>query len=121
MELLKCLLYGLVSGIAEFMPISSRGHQVLLSNLYGSDIADPVMDLCIDIALLAAAVFCCWSMIIRFYINNQSRAIVRRKRNFTNRTYYDMQLIKNASIPLVVALAICRIVYQPQENLVPRR
>ena len=35
MEIWQAIVLGLVQGIAEFLPISSSGHLILLSNWFG--------------------------------------------------------------------------------------
>ena len=37
MELMHALLYGVVEGITEFLPISSTGHLMLVTHLLGGD------------------------------------------------------------------------------------
>ena len=55
MDLLQSLLYGLLSGVSEFMPISSFGHQAMLRRLFGASYWDPAMDLFVHMALCLAA------------------------------------------------------------------
>ena len=42
MSLLQSIIYGLVSGLSELMPVSSAAHQVFLRELFGVQ-KDPVI------------------------------------------------------------------------------
>ena len=37
MNFLECIIYGLLSGLAEFLPISATAHQTILRTLFGAD------------------------------------------------------------------------------------
>lgn len=52
MNWFECLLYGIVSGTAEFLPISSSAHQQLLLKLFGQNGFDPLQNLVVHLALL---------------------------------------------------------------------
>lgn len=113
MNLLKSLLYGFVSGVSEFLPISSQGHQILFQELFGNDYVNPALQLVIRLSTLAALVLCCATTIIHFRVNLQDRVNVRRKQNFTDHAFYDLQFVKNASLPLALIMALCMVVYRP--------
>ena len=44
MSFLTAVLLGLVQGIAEFLPVSSSGHLVLLQNIFNVEEADLLFD-----------------------------------------------------------------------------
>ena len=54
MNWLQSLIYGLVSGITEFLPISSSAHQIILQKMFGQSGADPLQNLLVHLALLFA-------------------------------------------------------------------
>lgn len=60
MNILEAIVFGVVQGVTEFLPVSSSGHQVLLEHLLG--VATPSLELGI---LLHVATAC--SLIAQFY------------------------------------------------------
>ena len=54
MKFLESLFYGFVSGLAEFLPISSSAHQSIINTLFGASYIDPVRNLFVHIAILIA-------------------------------------------------------------------
>ncbi len=108
MHWLKSIVYGIVCGLSEFLPISSSGHQVLFTDIFGSQIQNPVSELLIHISLLVAVVIANYSAIMRL----RREAKIGNKRRGTGHNYnslrsqYDIRLIKNAALPLVVLLLL---------------
>lgn len=43
MDILHAILFGIIEGITEFLPVSSTGHLTILEELLGYDINDPAM------------------------------------------------------------------------------
>ena len=115
MNWLEGLLYGIVSGLSDFLPISSTAHQILLINLFGMDTRDPVCDLFVHIALLLA-IYAEYrsSMIYIYRLNRMQRG--PRHRNASD-MYFDVRLIKNAAIPLIIGLFLYPFTYKIGQNL----
>lgn len=106
LELLKSIVYGLVTGITEFLPISSRGHQVILMQLFGFSERDPLLDMFTHIGVLIALIVCCIQLIAQMQWN---RKIAQKQEHSRNvRTYtrgvYDFRLVAVASIPMIFGL-----------------
>ncbi len=100
----ESLIYGLISGVTEFLPISSQAHQRLMLQLFGVDISDPVRDLFIHIALLFSLYSGCRTL---FDQVKRDRRIQQRKRSNTYRYSHialDMRLVKSASAPMLLAM-----------------
>ena len=105
MHWIKSVVYGIVCGLSEFLPISLSGHQSLFSILFGSQIKNPVSDLLVHLSLLAVVIFANYALISR--LRRDIRTSSRKVHNYAaRRSRYDMQLIKNATIPLVVFLLL---------------
>ncbi len=104
MNWLRVILYGLVSGLAEFLPVSGRAHQVLLGKLFGFDGSVPVLDLFVHLGALLAVLLYCSPMLLRLKRGQNSR-----RRPGSRRVHivdYDSRLIKTAVVPLVILLAL---------------
>ena len=54
MNLFQTMVYGLVSGIAEILPISSQAHRLLILKLFGQSREPELLRLLIDLGVLAA-------------------------------------------------------------------
>lgn len=85
-ELLKALIYGIIEGISEWLPISSTGHMILVEEILPMDVSAEfwnVFLVVVQLGAIMAVVLLYWNQIFPFKI---------RKRN--NRT----QLVINDSI-----------------------
>lgn len=104
MSVLKDILYGLISGFSEFLPVSSLAHQSLLMRLFGWDSREPVRDLAVHMAMLLALLTCCGSSFSR--LSRERRLSARRRRGKTDMTKdtYDLRLVRNAAVPLALGL-----------------
>ncbi len=58
-ELLKAALYGLVEGITEWLPISSTGHMLLLSQFVALDVSEEFWDMFLVVIQLGAILAVC--------------------------------------------------------------
>ena len=108
MNLLQSLLYGLLSGVSEFMPISSFGHQSVLRILFGAAQWDPVMDLFVHISLCLTALFVFRGNIegyVREMGIQQHRS--RKRRSFADpRRTYEIRLLITASVVMLGGLLL---------------
>lgn len=66
MNLLESLLFGLLSGLTEFLPVSSQAHQTIVLHLLGES-ADNLLRLFVHLGMLLAVVFCFRSQMARLY------------------------------------------------------
>ena len=106
MSILENLIYGFVSGLTEFLPVSSAGHQAILMQLFGADHRDPVRDIFVHLAIVVAVLFGCKSLILRLRRTQLITARSRRKRTYELKGVYDLRLIKSASIPMVMVFFV---------------
>lgn len=108
MSWLESIVYGFISGLAEFLPISSRGHQIILIQIFGVSQLDPVRSLFIYLGVLLALITCCASMIGRF--RREAKLAERYRHSRTAhaelKTGYDMRLLKTAAVPLLLGLLL---------------
>lgn len=119
MSLLKSIFYGLISGLTEFLPVSSAGHRAVFSQMFGEELRAPILDLFIHISILAALLFVFRTTIfkIRREVSGQNRRRIRSRQ--ASRTYYDYRLVRSASIPLVIGTLLSPFTASLQYKLVP--
>ena len=63
MNILESILYGIISGFTEFLPISSVGHQRLLRIFYGVESPEPLRDIFVHLACLTVVFLSCGTYI----------------------------------------------------------
>lgn len=107
MSLLESILYGLVSGIAEFLPVSAGAHQALLRFLFGVDNRSSLQELLIHIGVLVSVFVANRETLSRLRLAQNSLSNTRRRRSrnlLDGKSYYDLRLIKTAAVPLIIGL-----------------
>lgn len=104
MSFLESIIYGFVSGLTEFLPVSPQGHQALMLRLFGVSVREPVRDMFVHIAILIALVTTCKSMFTRLSMENKLAGRSRRRRGPIRSSAYDLRLIKGAVFPLIAGL-----------------
>lgn len=119
MNILESIVYGLISGLSEFIPISSLGHQKLLKIFFGISSPEPLRDIFVHIAFLAAVFIGCGTYIekIRRELQQNTKSVRRRVQRSDRRAFYDVSLIKSASFTMVLAMVILRIVLKSTDSL----
>ncbi len=102
MRFLESILYGLIGGLAEFLPISSQANQVLLTRLLGVDQNSAFTDLLCHIAMAFALYVGCKDSLKGLYkeLLISQRPKRRRSREPIKRSIYDIALIRTAFYPL---------------------
>lgn len=112
MEWLEIFLLGLISGLTEFTPVSSGGHQRLFMHLFGGTQMDPLCRMFLSIGSLVAVVLACRGSLRRLLAE---RSIERRGAKF--RAYggrrFDYRIVKSASLPIAAATATCMLLRLP--------
>ena len=105
MDFLQSIIYGFISGLSEFLPISSGGHQAILLKLFGMSEANPLGTFFIHLGALLAVFICCRPVFARLAreLKITSRP-AKGRRNREARTVYDVRLLKTALIPMLIGL-----------------
>lgn len=116
MNWLESLIYGLVSGISEFLPISSRGHQNILLVLFGIEGHDPIRDFLVHGAMLVAIYSGCRAMLEQIRRDSSTR-VHNRSSQLRPKRLMDLRLIKNAIIPLFIGILILTYALGSKGNL----
>lgn len=101
MNWLEGLLYGIISGLTEFLPISSQAHQRIFLKFFGMNTPDPLQDLIVHLALLAAVVIGCYHLIGQLRRGYQLQN--RNQRGIRNNNFaLELRFLKNAAFPFVI-------------------
>lgn len=121
MSILENILYGLISGVAEFLPVSARGHQALLRYLFGLSTRASLSDLLVHIGVLFSVLIACRESLGKLYREQRSTSSVRRKRSryLESRSYYDLRLLKTATPPLLFGMLLYITTAKLEDDLLP--
>jgi len=107
-SIIQSLIYGLISGLAEFLPVSSHAHQALLMQMYGATHREPLRDLMVHIALIFSLMIAGRSLFsrIRREKSLSSKVIKGRLRRATAKSLVDLQIARTAMIPMLMLMLI---------------
>ncbi len=103
----ESLIYGLVCGFTEFLPVSSEAHGILLSRLVGVMDAGFAMRLAVHIGALISLMVAYGAQISRLNRERRIAAIPkrRRKRQPDATSILELRLLKTAAIPLLLGFS----------------
>lgn len=103
LDLIQSILYGLIAGIADILPVSAQAHRLILLSLFGETGEAPLLRLLVHLGTLAGLYYGCQSHIIRM-IRAQKLAKIpkrRRRRPLDTRSLMDISLLKTMVIPVI--------------------
>lgn len=105
---LESILYALISGMTEFLPVSSGAHQSVLRNLFERSANTVVLDFLIHLAALAALYINCQGYIHAIDRTKKLLQIParRRKRQPDMHLAADYRLIRCAALPMVAMVLL---------------
>lgn len=108
MNFFESCLYGLFSGLAEFLPVSAEAHQLLLRLLFGEEGKLPLLNLFVHIGALLALLGCTKEYLRRLYREYQLKKTPRRRcrRPSDAQSSADIALFKTAVVPLLLGFLI---------------
>ena len=104
MNWLESIIYGLVAGITEILPVSSQAHRILILNLYGESAEPVLLRLLLHLSILAGLYYGCQNHITRITRALRLAKIPkrRRKRPLDTRSLMDFEIFKTMLIPIVL-------------------
>ncbi len=108
MSVFESILYSFISGIAEFLPVSSRAHQSLMRHMFGQGNNTYLADLIVHIGVLLAVFVGFRDVIFRLHRERKAMSMAgrRRFRSLDGKSVYDLRLLKSATIPLLIGLCL---------------
>ena len=105
MNWFESIVYGLISGITEFLPLSSFAHQQIYLTLCGEALRDPARDLFVHIAMLCALWISCRPMLEQI---RRSRRVGHRGASNESKVGNDRHLVSKATLPMLIAFFVLR-------------
>ena len=78
-ELLKAVLFGIVEGITEWLPVSSTGHMIILDEFIRLDCTPEFLEMflvVIQLGAIMAVVILFWNKIFPFQFRDKSRPVI---------------------------------------------
>ncbi len=105
---LQSILFGLVSGAADIIPVSGQAHRLLLMKFFGVNQMPNLLALVLHLSVAAALYLSSQGQFVRM---NRARALARipkkkRKRPLDTRSMMDWSLIKTMLVPTVIGLLL---------------
>lgn len=107
----QSILYGLVAGLTDILPVSAQAHRVLLCKLYGVSGGMELMDLLVRLGVAGALYCCCLGQMVRI---RRALALARvpkrrRKRPLDERSLMDFRMLRTMLVPVVLAVLLYRV------------
>lgn len=106
MNWLRTVLYGFLSGLAEFLPVSSQAHQSLAAAVFGLPESAPLRQFLIRVACFAALWMTCSRDLAKLQRDAKLVKIParRRTRPVDTRSIATIRLLTAAVIPMLIGL-----------------
>ncbi len=107
---LQSILYGIVAGLTDVLPVSAQAHEVLLMKFWGIQEHMEFVNFLTHLAVIAALYFSSQTQLIRI---SRARALARipkrkRRRPLDTRSLMDFSLLKTMLVPVVIGLFLYR-------------
>ena len=104
----QSLIFGLVSGLTDILPVSAQAHKAILLKLFGLSSEPVILRFMIHIATFAGLYYCCQGHILR--ISRQLRLAripkKRRKRPLDTRTLMDYKMLQMMVVPVILSFFV---------------
>ena len=116
----ESILYGLVSGLMDILPVSAQAHRVLLLKFFGVRGNADLVHLLIHFGVFAALYYSSQTHLIRM---KRARSLARipkkkRKRPLDTHSMMDWSLLKTMAIPAILGLFLYQRAAQINTNLI---
>lgn len=103
MSIMQSIVYGLISGLSELMPVSSQAHRVFLRELFGVP-NDPVMDMLIHLSVLVSIYFGARNLIESY--QRERRLLTRRSYSRNGNKAYMHRFVRASGLVFAVLVVI---------------
>lgn len=101
----ESILYGLISGLTDIIPVSAEAHKIILQKIFGMSYEPELMRLLIHVAVLAALYLSSSPFIVKIARAKRLARTPkkRRKRPLDTKSLMDFSLLKTMLLPVVLA------------------
>lgn len=119
MSVIENIIYGFVAGLAEFLPVSGRGHQALLHHLFGVSTRISLQDILVHIGILLSVLVACRDYIAQLRWEQSTATTVRRNksRRLDTKSHYDLRLLKSTVAPMLLGSILFNLILKSDYNL----
>lgn len=103
---LESILYGMVSGLTDILPVSAQAHRILLLKVFGRVGRSDLLQFIIYLGIFAALYFSSQKHLVRMSRAQRLSRVPkrRRKRPLDTRSMMDLSLLKTIIVPVVLSL-----------------
>jgi len=104
----ESILYGLISGLTDILPVSAQAHEMLLLKFFGTGNAPGLLRLLIHLGILGALYYYCMPHITKMLRAKSLSRIPkrRRKRPLDTKSLMDLSLWKTMGIPVILGFLL---------------
>lgn len=104
----ESIVYGLVSGLTDILPICAQSHELLLLKIFGAGEAPGLLRLLIHLSILGALYYHCMPHITKMLRAKSLSRIPKRKRKrpLDTKSLMDFSLWKTMAIPVILGFLL---------------
>jgi len=104
MNWFEAIIIGIVSGLAEFLPVSSAAHQRIFMQIFGCEEAGNLLKLFVHVGIILALFVSSGGFMQKLYKEYQLSNKIRRRRNrvVNFQSVLDIRFVKTAVVPLLI-------------------
>lgn len=108
MNVIESIVFGLVSGLSDVLPVSAQGHKAIVLKLFGQSSEEPLMRLLIHAAILAALYYSCSNHIVKILRQLRLARVPKkkRKRPLDTQMLMEFRLLKMMIVPALLSLLL---------------
>lgn len=103
---LESIVLGLISGLADVLPVSAQAHKTILLKIFGVDREPGLLRMMIHLGTLAALYYCSSNQIMRIIRQKRLARIPKKKRRrpVDVRTLLEFRLLCIMIVPVIISL-----------------
>lgn len=116
---LQGIVYGVLSGLMDILPVSAQAHRALLLKFFGTKGSSDLLSLMIHFALVCALYFSCNAHIVRMSRARRLSRVPKRKRKrpLDTRSLMDLSMLKTMLVPVILGMLFYPYVVRLEKSL----